>query len=215
MHTDKHTLSDPDLPDQLSFHLKLKSHGVNLNLKRNYQIDPNVDVYTVDILKDGLPILKKTHNLKKEDVAYYQDDENGAFMTARCVKRSSGQCGILINGNIQIGDKMYDLQPSEAQVTSRNFMETTNLLGKQYVLQDQGSIQRKMSVENKEERNVNEKNVEEEIIDRHRLISDVHDKQRHFLHPDVKLLTRNVASLHNAFATEENSYRTNSKNGTY
>ncbi|KAK3589526.1 hypothetical protein CHS0354_041649 [Potamilus streckersoni] len=108
---------------------------------------------------------------------------------------------------------MYNLQPSEAQVSSRNFMEIESHLGKQYVLQDQGSIQRKMSVENKEERNVNDKHIEEELKDRYRLIPDGQNNQKHFLHPDVKVLTQNVASLHNAFATGENSYsRTNSKN---
>ncbi|KAK3583381.1 hypothetical protein CHS0354_040344, partial [Potamilus streckersoni] len=108
---------------------------------------------------------------------------------------------------------MYDLQPSEAHVTSRNFMEIRNLLSKQYVLQDQGSIQRKMSVENKEKGNVNEKNLEEERIDWHRLIPNGQDKQKHFLHPGVKLKTRNATSVHNELSKGKNSYsRTNSKN---
>ncbi|KAL3861175.1 hypothetical protein ACJMK2_007240, partial [Sinanodonta woodiana] len=148
------------------------------------------------------------------DVAYYQDIENGAFMTARCVKKSSGQCDILINGNIRIGDRMYDLQPSEVHVTPKKFMERTSLLGKQYVLRDQGNIQRNMAVENKEETNINENKKEAELTDRRRLIPDEEERQTHSLYPDVKLLTRNIASLRKAFAKGENRYnnRTNIKN---
>ncbi|KAL3861514.1 hypothetical protein ACJMK2_007543, partial [Sinanodonta woodiana] len=134
--TDKRTLSDNDLPDRLSFSLKRKSQTITLNLKRNYDVDPNADVYIVKNINDGRSIQKKTENVENEDVAYYQDRENGAFITAKCVKRLNGQCDIRINGNIRIGGKNYDLQPSKNYV-----LETTKLLGRRYFLQDQSNIQ--------------------------------------------------------------------------
>ncbi|KAK3610967.1 hypothetical protein CHS0354_000973 [Potamilus streckersoni] len=94
LQTDKRGLSDPDLPDQLSFQLKSKSRTLTLNLKRNHQIDPNIDIYTVKKLNDSLPFLEKAQDLEIEDVAYYQGIENGASMIARCVRRSNGQCEI-------------------------------------------------------------------------------------------------------------------------
>ncbi|KAL3861636.1 hypothetical protein ACJMK2_007661, partial [Sinanodonta woodiana] len=81
------------------------------------------------------------------NVAYYQDMDNGAFMTARCVKISSGQCDIVINGNIRLGDRSYDLRPLEKDAVTTDFWELTGLLGKRYVLQDQNNIQRGLSLE--------------------------------------------------------------------
>ncbi|KAL3861407.1 hypothetical protein ACJMK2_007442, partial [Sinanodonta woodiana] len=138
---DKRSLDDPDLPEKLSFLLKRNSDTLFLNLKRNY-VDPNADLYTVKNLDDGRSILEKSVGAEKEDIAYYQDRQNGAFMAARCVKGSNGQCDILINGNIKIGDRNYDLQPSKDDIASRNVLENTDFLGKRYVLQDQSNIKR-------------------------------------------------------------------------
>ncbi|KAL3861674.1 hypothetical protein ACJMK2_007698, partial [Sinanodonta woodiana] len=109
--TEKRTLSYPGLPDQLSFHIKGESHNVILNLERNNEMDPNADIYIVEKLDDGRSHLVKTENLETEDVAYYQDRENGAFVTARCVKRLNGQCDISIVNQLYrgIGDPEIEI----------------------------------------------------------------------------------------------------------
>ncbi|KAL3861652.1 hypothetical protein ACJMK2_007677, partial [Sinanodonta woodiana] len=99
------------------------------------------------------------------DVAYYQDLENGAFMTARCVKRSNGQCDIRINGNIRLGDRNYNLRPSEADVIQSDFLDSIGLRGRRYVLQDQEKVQSGMSVGNNEQTNIDEKNEQDNYLD--------------------------------------------------
>ncbi|KAK3575817.1 hypothetical protein CHS0354_027038, partial [Potamilus streckersoni] len=64
--TDKRTVSDTDLPEKLSFHLKRKSHDLTFNLKRNHQINPNADIFVVRKLNDGQSVLEKTQNLENE-----------------------------------------------------------------------------------------------------------------------------------------------------
>ncbi|KAL3861633.1 hypothetical protein ACJMK2_007658, partial [Sinanodonta woodiana] len=59
LQTDKRGVTDPDLPDQLSFHLKSSTHDLVLNLRRNYQIDPNADIFIVKTLNDGRSVLEK------------------------------------------------------------------------------------------------------------------------------------------------------------
>ncbi|KAK3576264.1 hypothetical protein CHS0354_027707, partial [Potamilus streckersoni] len=66
LQTNKRTLSDPDLPDQLSFLLKRKLQTLTLNLKRNYEIDPNADIYTVRKLNDDRSLLEKMDNVENE-----------------------------------------------------------------------------------------------------------------------------------------------------
>ncbi|KAL3861352.1 hypothetical protein ACJMK2_007388, partial [Sinanodonta woodiana] len=46
------------------------------------------------------------------------------------------------NGNIKIGDRNYDLQPSIDDIASRNILENTDVLGKRYILQDQSNMER-------------------------------------------------------------------------
>ncbi|KAK3576268.1 hypothetical protein CHS0354_027712, partial [Potamilus streckersoni] len=133
LQTDKRTLSDDDLPDQLSFILKSKSHTLTLNLKRNYDIDPNADIYTVRKLNDGRSLLEKTDNIENEDVAYYQDRDNGAFMTVRCIKGSNSHCERLITEadfphnvsrmHMVNGEKMIDVIP---YITDLVTLELTN-----------------------------------------------------------------------------------------
>ncbi|KAK3585046.1 hypothetical protein CHS0354_009895, partial [Potamilus streckersoni] len=53
------------------------------------------------------------------------------------------------NGNFQIGDRSYYVQPVETDVTSRNLMEDLDGLGKQYVLKDQTHMQRGYSDQRK------------------------------------------------------------------
>ncbi|KAK3603948.1 hypothetical protein CHS0354_030875, partial [Potamilus streckersoni] len=64
--TEKRINDDLDLPDELTFHLTGISTALTLNLKRNYGIDPNANVYIVRELKDGQPLLDKALNLEKE-----------------------------------------------------------------------------------------------------------------------------------------------------
>ncbi|KAK3589758.1 hypothetical protein CHS0354_021085, partial [Potamilus streckersoni] len=65
-HTDTRTLSDSDLPNLLTFHLRRRSNSITLNLKRNRDIDPNTDIYFVEKLKDGRSFLAKSRDLEKE-----------------------------------------------------------------------------------------------------------------------------------------------------
>ncbi|KAL3861629.1 hypothetical protein ACJMK2_007654 [Sinanodonta woodiana] len=66
--TDKREVNGADLPDQLTFHLKRRNQDLVLNLKRNYHIDPNADIYIVQTLNDGRTILEKSQNLEtKQD----------------------------------------------------------------------------------------------------------------------------------------------------
>ncbi|KAK3594368.1 hypothetical protein CHS0354_014074 [Potamilus streckersoni] len=138
---DKRSLDDLDLPDQLTFDLRLGLDNINLNLKRNYDIDPNADIYVVQKLRNGRSFLAKANELEKETVAYYQDKDNGAFMTVRCVKRSKHKCDRIINGNIRIGDYNYDLRPDESDVASGHTSKVPSLIGKRYVLLDEANIE--------------------------------------------------------------------------
>ncbi|KAK3578110.1 hypothetical protein CHS0354_007821 [Potamilus streckersoni] len=63
---DKRTPSDHNLPDQLTFHLWRGSDDLSLNLKRNYDINPNTDMYFVHRRTDGQFRLLRTRNLKAE-----------------------------------------------------------------------------------------------------------------------------------------------------
>ncbi|KAK3609041.1 hypothetical protein CHS0354_018591 [Potamilus streckersoni] len=67
IHGEKRTLDDFDLPDQLTFQLRRETEALNLNLKRNYDIDPNAEIYVGRKLKDGRSVLLKTQNMKKEN----------------------------------------------------------------------------------------------------------------------------------------------------
>ncbi|KAK3586772.1 hypothetical protein CHS0354_016947 [Potamilus streckersoni] len=66
LQSDKRTLGDPGLPAQLTYSLRRKSDFLTLQLERNYEINPNADIYVVRRTKDGRPILTKTKNLEKE-----------------------------------------------------------------------------------------------------------------------------------------------------
>ncbi|KAL3853997.1 hypothetical protein ACJMK2_013281, partial [Sinanodonta woodiana] len=64
--TSKRTIGDFDLPNELTFHLKRDLDYVTLNLKRNYDINPNVDAYFAHRLDDGRLSLVKRPNLERE-----------------------------------------------------------------------------------------------------------------------------------------------------
>ncbi|KAL3861632.1 hypothetical protein ACJMK2_007657, partial [Sinanodonta woodiana] len=139
------------------------------------------------------------------DVAYYQDFDNGAFMTARCVKRSSGQCDILINGNIRLGHRNYNLRPSEVDVIQNDFLDIIGLRGRRYVFQDQENVKSGMSVGNNEQTNVDEKNLQDKYLDILRHISYGKNKR----YPSQKAVgmcsTRNIAHLKHSLQTGENN----------
>ncbi|KAK3586769.1 hypothetical protein CHS0354_016944 [Potamilus streckersoni] len=119
--TDKRTLSDHGLPAQLTFHLMRGSGVLTLTLKRNYDIDPNADIYAVQRTKDGRSILSKTRNLEQEE------------------------------GNIEIGDSSYVLRPAEASDTSENTVELPDMIGKRYILLDHRNIGVESFVGNEDE----------------------------------------------------------------
>ncbi|KAK3576244.1 hypothetical protein CHS0354_027043 [Potamilus streckersoni] len=66
MQADKRALDDLDLPNQLTFDFRRGLDTVTLNLKRNYDIDPNADIYVVQKLKNGRSFLAKTNELENE-----------------------------------------------------------------------------------------------------------------------------------------------------
>ncbi|KAL3892121.1 hypothetical protein ACJMK2_004358, partial [Sinanodonta woodiana] len=140
---DKRGLGDHELPNQLTFSLSRGLDDWTLHLVRNYDIDPNADVYVVQKLKNGQSILARTNDKEIEDVAYYQDIWNMAFMTVRCAERSNHKCDRIINGNIQIGDCNYNLRPVESDFSSGRMSEVNGLKGKRYVLLDHAHVEKK------------------------------------------------------------------------
>ncbi|KAK3606465.1 hypothetical protein CHS0354_041411 [Potamilus streckersoni] len=203
---DKRTLDDLDLPDQLTFDLRLGLDNITLKLKRNYDIDPNADIYVVQKLRNGRSFLARTNELEKEAVAYYQDKDNGAYMTVRCVKRSNHKCDRVINGNIRIGDYNYDLRPEETDVASGQ-TQTTNFpspIGKRYVLLDEATIEQENIGEIYDTKNVSETNFIEVLIARLPSFT-TQGKQNNFLSLDV-ILSRNVTDLQDKRTESENCY---------
>ncbi|KAL3892111.1 hypothetical protein ACJMK2_004348, partial [Sinanodonta woodiana] len=93
---DKRGLGDRDLPDKLTFYLRRGLDDLTLNLMRNYDIDPNAEIYVVQESKNGKSFLVKTNDAEKEAIAYYQDVENMAYMTVRCASRSIHECDRVI-----------------------------------------------------------------------------------------------------------------------
>ncbi|KAK3582132.1 hypothetical protein CHS0354_017243 [Potamilus streckersoni] len=170
------TVGELHLPNELTFHLRRASDDLTLNLKRNHDIDPNVGVYFSRKLEDGRSVLVKTRDLEKEDVAYYQDTSNEAFMTVRCLKRSTERCDRVINGNMRIGASTYHLQPAETDLTPGQFMEDPGLVGKRYVLQEQEHTDTETLMQNKDSDNINEKQIEHDIIARLRPFEGQHNE---------------------------------------
>ncbi|KAL3891938.1 hypothetical protein ACJMK2_004180 [Sinanodonta woodiana] len=191
---DKRTFDNPDLPAQLTFHLRRGLDVLTLQLNRNDEINPNADMYLVENTQEGRPILSKTTMLDKEDVAYYQDMDNGAYMTVRCVKRLSKQCDRVIHGNIRIGDITYELESSKSSDTSVDDSGHHDVIGKRYLLLDQTSL-----VENKDTLPVHEINVQEELKTLFRRIAGKED-QNHFSPPYAKLPPRHA---HDRWSTDK------------
>ncbi|KAL3853994.1 hypothetical protein ACJMK2_013278, partial [Sinanodonta woodiana] len=146
---EKRTLGDFDLPDHLTFYLRRGSDALTLNLRRNYDIDPNAKIYVVQKLSNGRSVLTETRSMINENVAYYQDMASAAYMTVRCVRKSNEQCERVIYGHIQIGDRSYDLLPAERDVRSGYYFKDPGLYGTRYVLQEPGSIKPESLVEHK------------------------------------------------------------------
>ncbi|KAK3598283.1 hypothetical protein CHS0354_019809 [Potamilus streckersoni] len=147
--TQKRIFDDPDLPDHLTFHVWRGSGVLTLNLKRNYEIDPNADIYFVEVTSDDRSILSKTTTLEREAIAYYQDVDNGAYMTVRCVHSLNQQCERIISGNIQIGDRSYELRPAVTRDTPAKLLNVTDSISRKYLLLDQTHLQQENLVEEK------------------------------------------------------------------
>ncbi|KAK3598285.1 hypothetical protein CHS0354_019811 [Potamilus streckersoni] len=158
-HTQKRLFGDHDLPDHLTFHVRRRSGVLTLKLKRNYEIDPDADIYFVEGTKDGRSILSKTKTLECEAVAYYQDLDNRAYMTVRCIKSLNQQCERIINGNLQIGDRSYELRPAVTGDTPANILKVTDSISRIYLLLDQTYLQQEKLVENKDAYKVYETHV--------------------------------------------------------
>ncbi|KAK3591697.1 hypothetical protein CHS0354_040628 [Potamilus streckersoni] len=94
--TNKRTSSGLDLADHLTFRLSRGSQLFTLNLERNDDINSNTDMYFLRNMRNGRFRIVKSRNLEKENLAYYQDRDNGASMIARCVKRSNEYCDRVI-----------------------------------------------------------------------------------------------------------------------
>ncbi|KAL3865280.1 hypothetical protein ACJMK2_006893 [Sinanodonta woodiana] len=202
--TGKRTHDNLDLPDELTFHLTSKSNVLNLNLKRNRAIDPNAEVYIVRTMEDGEPLLDKMLSLEKENLAYYQDRNNGAFLTVKCVKKSNGQCERVINGNVRIGDKDYDIRLAEDDVISRNVFQVPDRRGTQYVLREQSDSERFASNERITDAiDVNVEDVEQELKDLRSHFPLEQDNRNHFLLSK----SRNDESFYNRNTIGESSYR--------
>ncbi|KAL3836834.1 hypothetical protein ACJMK2_022247, partial [Sinanodonta woodiana] len=195
--TDKRTLSNIDLPDELVFDLTRRSETLNLNLRRNYDINPNTDVYFARKSENGELVLEKSRHREKENLAYYQDIENGAFMTVRCVKRSNEQCDRIINGNIRIGDIDYALQPAETDASSRYVLEDPDVLGRQYVLQVETHPLREHSFENEDASQEMDKNTEQRFMTLLRRFQKEH-RQKHVSPAVLTLSSTNVSTLYNS-----------------
>ena len=66
--SEKRTLSNIDLPDELAVHLTLtrRSETVNLNLRRNHDINPNAGVYFAQKFQNGKFGLVQSHDIETE-----------------------------------------------------------------------------------------------------------------------------------------------------
>ncbi|KAL3856272.1 hypothetical protein ACJMK2_011046, partial [Sinanodonta woodiana] len=203
LQTDKRILGDLDLPDELTFIFSRGSKSLNINLRRNYEIDPNVDVYVVQKSTIGRVHVTKSGNLEHEDVAYYQDVDNGAFMTVRCIKRSGGHCARVINGNIEIEGINYDLRPSETGVTLRSVLESNYLRGTKYVIEDQEQVGRRTAAWKGEAEQENVKNVDQTFLEHVGLLRRGEDKLNNYFSPDDALSSRNVEDFNEEVIEEE------------
>ncbi|KAL3892144.1 hypothetical protein ACJMK2_004381, partial [Sinanodonta woodiana] len=186
----KRELDDYDLPDQLTFNLRRGLNDLTLKLKRNYEINPNADIYVVQKLKNGRPFLAKSNDIETEAVSYYQDVENMAFVTVRCASRSNHKCDRVINGNVRIGYCNYDLRPVESEFESGGLAEVHSLIGKRYALLDQAHV------ENRDVATTCETNIEAKHYAR------FVEKQDHFRTIDATL-PRSIADLEDKGAQEK------------
>ncbi|KAL3890599.1 hypothetical protein ACJMK2_002881 [Sinanodonta woodiana] len=152
--TPKRVFVDPDLPDELTFRIRRKSGDLMLTLKRNYDIDPNADIYFVKKVKDGRFIKSKSTPLEREALAYYQDVDNGAYMTVRCINSLNKRCERVISGNLHIGEISYDLRPASPDTKRRYRMDNTDIIGRRYLLLEQTHIQQEQWVEKKDAKEV-------------------------------------------------------------
>ncbi|KAL3892117.1 hypothetical protein ACJMK2_004354, partial [Sinanodonta woodiana] len=188
---DKRGHGDQDLPDLLKFYIRRGLDSLTLNLIKNYEIDPNADIYVVQELKNGRSVLAKVNDKEKEVVAYYQDIANMAFVTVRCVSRSNHKCDRVINGNVRIGDCNYDLRPAESDFPSDQTSDILSVIGKRYILLDYANV------DEKDAANSRATNIEE----------DLYVRLKHFREKDQfrsleATLSKNVADLQDTWMKE-------------
>ncbi|KAL3892125.1 hypothetical protein ACJMK2_004362, partial [Sinanodonta woodiana] len=189
---DKRGHGDQDLPDLLKFYIRRGLDSLTLNLIKNYEIDPNADIYVVQELKNGRSVLAKVNDKEKEVVAYYQDIANMAFVTVRCVSRSNHKCDRVINGNVRIGDCNYDLRPAESDFPSDQTSDILSVIGKRYILLDYANV------DEKDAANSRATNIEE----------DLYVRLKHFREKDQfrsleATLSKNVADLQDTWMKGE------------
>ncbi|KAL3891939.1 hypothetical protein ACJMK2_004181, partial [Sinanodonta woodiana] len=182
-HSVKRTLGNPDLPDHFTFQLRRGSDNFALHLRRNYDINPNADIYVLKQTYDGQSIMKQATNLDREDVAYYQDSCNGAYMTVRCVKRLHQQCERVINGNLNIDDTSYHIQP--AKTTDKSAYLIPNYMGKRYILMDQTEFQLEASDDTRDAETVRANDVSVEFKNMFRRFTGL-DTRSHVRHKDSR-----------------------------
>ncbi|KAL3836842.1 hypothetical protein ACJMK2_022255 [Sinanodonta woodiana] len=162
--TEKRTPSNIDLPDELAFQLTRRSETLNLNLRRNHDINPHAGVYFARQLKNGKFGLEQSNDIETENLVYYQDIHNWAFMTVRCVRKAYEQCNRTINGNVRIEDIDYVIHPAENDASSRNLLEVPDVLGRQYVLEVERHPIREHSFDNQDTHQEMETNIGEKRV---------------------------------------------------
>ncbi|KAL3892109.1 hypothetical protein ACJMK2_004346, partial [Sinanodonta woodiana] len=64
--SDKRGLGEHDFPDQLTFYIRRGLDDLTLNLIKNYDIDPNAEIYVVQELQNGHSFLAKTNDTEKK-----------------------------------------------------------------------------------------------------------------------------------------------------
>ncbi|KAK3600753.1 hypothetical protein CHS0354_017046 [Potamilus streckersoni] len=98
------------------------------------------------------------------------------------------------SGNIQIGDRSYDLRPAVTGDTPAKLLEVTDSMSRRYFLMDQAHLQEENLVENKDSYDVYETHVRWKHKTPFRPLS--RQKKRNFYHlPDDMISARNPAYL--------------------
>ncbi|KAK3592757.1 hypothetical protein CHS0354_016513 [Potamilus streckersoni] len=199
--TNKRTHSDTNLPNELEFVLRRSSETLSLKLRRNHDINPKADFYFAQTLNDGKSALVKSPHWEREDVGYYQDMENAAFYTVKCIQQANAKCESVINGHIRIKDNAYELIPAANYAKSRNFLDFIGSLGTKYVLKKQLFTERDDSSECKDAGPFNEEDIKQELQACLRHLKR-QDKEHDMPSKVYKLSTQNISAFNDRKATD-------------